>query len=77
MSLPELTPQKLLATATPWLLLGICRSQWWKLHGAGKTPLPVYLGSKRPVWLISELESWLAHGAPDRQTWLRMQGGRP
>jgi predicted DNA-binding transcriptional regulator AlpA len=65
-----------LATARPWLVCGISRGQWYKLSASGRTPLPVRLGTRRPVFLIEELESWLRAGAPDRQTWMRMREGR-
>jgi predicted DNA-binding transcriptional regulator AlpA len=55
-------------------LVGVSRAQWWKLHAAGKVPLPVYLGSKAPRWRVDELRAWLAAGAPDRQTWQRLRG---
>jgi predicted DNA-binding transcriptional regulator AlpA len=55
-------------------LLGISRAQFWKLHSAGKIPLPIYLGTKAPRWLVDELHAWTAARAPDRQTWQRMQG---
>lgn len=55
-------------------LVGVSRAQWWKLHAAGKTPMPVYLGSKAPRWRVDELRAWLEAGAPDRQTWQRLQG---
>jgi predicted DNA-binding transcriptional regulator AlpA len=64
-----------LATAKPWTLLGISRAQWFKLFASGRTPLPVRLGTRRPVYLIAELEGWLRAGAPDRQTWQRMREG--
>jgi predicted DNA-binding transcriptional regulator AlpA len=54
-------------------LCGISRAQWWKLHAAGKTPLPIYLGTKAPRWRVEELRAWLAAGAPDRQTWLKLR----
>jgi predicted DNA-binding transcriptional regulator AlpA len=53
-------------------LCGISRAQWWKLHGAGKTPLPVRLGTKAPRWRVSELRAWLDGGCPDRQRWESM-----
>lgn len=56
-------------------LVGVSRSFWWKLHAAGKVPLPIYLGSKAPRWRVEELRAWLAAGAPDRQTWQRMREG--
>jgi predicted DNA-binding transcriptional regulator AlpA len=62
-----------LATAKPWTLVGISRAQWFKLFSSGRTPLPVRLGTRRPVYLISELEDWLRAGAPDRQTWLKLR----
>jgi predicted DNA-binding transcriptional regulator AlpA len=58
-------------------LLGISRAQFFKLHAAGKIgPVPVYLGSRAPRWVRSELEEWLRAGAPCRQTWQRLREGR-
>jgi predicted DNA-binding transcriptional regulator AlpA len=65
-----------LATAKPWLMCGISRAQWFKLAASGRTPLPVRLGTRRPVYLIDELESWLRAGAPDRATWQRLREGK-
>jgi predicted DNA-binding transcriptional regulator AlpA len=65
-----------LATACPWDACGISRGQWYKLAAAGKTPLPVRLGTRRPVYIIAELEGWLRAGAPDRATWLKMRAGK-
>jgi hypothetical protein len=65
-----------LATATPWLLLDISRSQWYRLYDSGRTPLPAArLGTRKPVYRVAELESWLAAGCPDRETWQRMYKG--
>jgi predicted DNA-binding transcriptional regulator AlpA len=69
-------PERPLATAKPWLLVGISRAQWFKLICSGRTPLPVRLGTRRPVYLIEELDAWLRAGAPDRATWQRMREGR-
>jgi predicted DNA-binding transcriptional regulator AlpA len=55
---------------------GISRAQWFKLSRSGRTPLPTYLGTRRPVWLLAELRAWLEAGAPDRQTWQRQRGDR-
>jgi predicted DNA-binding transcriptional regulator AlpA len=57
-------------------LCGVCRAQWWKLHAAGKVPLPVYLGTKAPRWVTDELREWLAAGCPERLMWMRRKGGR-
>jgi predicted DNA-binding transcriptional regulator AlpA len=65
-----------LATATPWMACGISRAQWYKLYASGRTPLAIRLGTRRPVFLLAELESWLQAGAPDRQTWERSKDGR-
>jgi predicted DNA-binding transcriptional regulator AlpA len=62
-----------LATAKPWLVCGISRAQWFKLAASGRTPLSVRLGTRRPVFLIEELESWLRAGAPCRADWLRLR----
>jgi predicted DNA-binding transcriptional regulator AlpA len=67
------TQDQPLATAKPWMICGISRAQWYKLFGSGKTPLPIRLGSRRPVYLIAELGAWLQAGAPDRAAWLRMK----
>lgn len=56
-------------------LLGISRAQLWKLHAAGKVPLPVRLGSRAPRWRRDELERWLAAGCPTREVWQRSKGG--
>jgi predicted DNA-binding transcriptional regulator AlpA len=54
-------------------MLGISRAQFYKLHQAGRLPLPVYLGTRAPRWLLADLADWLRAGAPDRQTWQRMR----
>ncbi|HBI47067.1 MAG TPA: hypothetical protein DDY78_30070 [Planctomycetales bacterium] len=73
----HLDSQKLALTAKDAAaLLGISRAQLWKLHAAGKFPLPIYLGTKAPRWRADELRDWLAAGAPDRQTWQRMRGAQ-
>jgi hypothetical protein len=70
----SLTP---LATSKPWLICGISRGQWFKLAASGRTPLPsARLGTRRPVYLIAELEAWLKAGAPDRATWQRQREAR-
>lgn len=55
---------------------GVSRSQWWKLHSAGKVPPPVYLGSRAPRWRVADLDAWLAAGCPTRQQWQHMQGAQ-
>jgi predicted DNA-binding transcriptional regulator AlpA len=71
----SITTERPLATAKPWVVCGISRAQWYKLSNSGRTPLPVRLGTRRPVYLFRELEDWLRAGAPDRQTWQRMRDG--
>ena len=56
-----------LTTKHPWVLCGCSRNQWYRLARSGLTPLPIRLGSRRPVYLISALEDWLKAGAPARQ----------
>jgi predicted DNA-binding transcriptional regulator AlpA len=73
-----ITTERPLATAKPWLVCGISRAQWYKLSNSGRTPLPVRLGTRRPVYLIAELASWLQAGAPPRDQWERLKReGRP
>jgi predicted DNA-binding transcriptional regulator AlpA len=59
------------------VVCGISRAQWFRLAASGRTPLPVRLGTRRLVYIISELESWLKAGAPDREIWLRMRAAAP
>jgi predicted DNA-binding transcriptional regulator AlpA len=68
---PPITLDRPLATAKPWVTCGISRAQWFKLASSGRTPLPVRLGTRRPVYLIEELEAWLKAGAPPRDQWER------
>jgi len=56
-------------------LLGISRSQFFKLHSAGKVPMPVYLTPRCPRWLRVELLAWLAAACPDRLTWAKLRKG--
>jgi predicted DNA-binding transcriptional regulator AlpA len=69
-----IAPERPLATGRPWTACGISRGQWYKLYASGRTPLPVYLRTRRPVYLISELEAWLNAGAPPRDQWQKLQG---
>ena len=76
-------PARPLATARPWTICGISRGQWYKLAANGRTPVAIRLGTRRPVYLIRELELWLLAGAPRRQVWqaqrdaaLRGEAGR-
>lgn len=56
-------------------LLGVSRSQLYKLNSQGKLPSPIRLGTRAPRWRVSDLEAWLAAGCPDRATWERTKGG--
>ena len=49
------------------LLCAVSPASWDRLTAAGKTPKPIRLGG-RVVWRRSDLESWIAHGCPDRKT---------
>ena len=53
-------------------LLGISRSQFYRLHSAGKIPLPIRsLG--RPMWSRKELDAWVDAGCPAREKWLEIK----
>ena len=74
MSKTTIEPERLACSAKDAAaLLGISRAQLWKLHAAGKLPLPVRLGRKAPRWRVDELREWLMAGCPNRQTWQRMR----
>jgi predicted DNA-binding transcriptional regulator AlpA len=66
-----------LAAADAARLLGISRSQFFKMHSAGKVPMPVYLTLRCPRWRRAELLNWLDAGCPDRLTWTKLRQGEP
>jgi predicted DNA-binding transcriptional regulator AlpA len=53
--------------------LGVSRSQFFRLHSAGKIPLPVRLGTRCPRWRADELRAWCAAGCPTRAQWETMR----
>lgn len=57
-------------------LCGVSRATWWRLHSAGKCPMPVRVTSKSPRWRVDELRAWLDAGCPDRQSWQRIWEGK-
>ena len=71
---PSETTPIAVAAAQAAALLGISRAQIWKLHSAGRIPMPIYLGAKAPRWRVDELRAWLAAGAPDRASWEKLKG---
>jgi predicted DNA-binding transcriptional regulator AlpA len=74
-STPIDQPTLLLTPRVAAKLLSVSRAQLFKLHSSGKLgPMPVYLGSRAPRWVRSELEEWLRAGAPCRQTWQALRG---
>ncbi len=70
-----ITEPEALAAADAALLLGVSRSLFFKMHSAGKVPVPVYLTPRCPRWRRAELLAWLAAGCPDRLTWTKLRKG--
>ena len=69
-------PLTLTLTATQAAkLLGISRSQYYRMHTAGKVPEPVKLGGA-VRWRRLELIEWLDAGAPSRDRWSSMRKAR-
>lgn len=58
-------------------LLGLSLRTIRSMDAAGKIPLPVKLNGHSVRWVVSEIQEWLAAGAPDRSTWeeMRQHGG--
>lgn len=54
-------------------LLRVSRRHIYTLDQSGKLPRPVRLGHA-PRWVRSEIESWLAAGAPPREQWEAARG---
>lgn len=55
-------------------LLGISRAHFYRMHNAGRVPLPVRLGGS-VRWRVSELVDWVNAGMPNHQKWQAMMGG--
>ncbi len=53
-------------------MLGVSLRHVWRQSSAGKLPKPLKIG-KCVRWTRSEIEDWLAAGAPDRRTWEQMK----
>lgn len=73
---PESVPDGVatLSAAQAAEFYGVSRSLWWKLHAASQLPDPIRLG-RRVLWLRSELDAWVRHGAPSRERWRAIRGG--
>ena len=52
--------------------LSLSKRQIFRLHSCGKIPKPLKIGGS-VRWIASEIESWLAAGAPERRTWQAMK----
>lgn len=74
---PEHEPLLLRAEAAA-KLLDISKAHFYRMHNAGKVPMPIRLGGT-VRWRRAELESWIAAGMPNRSKWNTMleqrQGG--
>ncbi len=44
----------------------ISKRSWFRLSASGKIPSPVRIGGS-VRWRLSDIESWLAMGCPDRK----------
>lgn len=49
--------------------LGMSTRKIRSLDASGRLPKPVRIGANSVRWVLSEIELWLAAGAPDRCTW--------
>ena len=52
--------------------LGVSLRHIRRMDSAGKLPSPIRLGAS-VRWPVTEIEAWLAAGAPDRCTWRRIK----
>lgn len=53
--------------------LGVSKAHFYRMHNAGRIPLPVRLGGA-VRWRRAELLAWIDAGMPSRQQWLAMSG---
>jgi hypothetical protein len=55
-------------------ICGVSPRLWRSLDSAAKVPRGIRLGGSRAkVWVVAELNAWLAAGAPPRDQWERMR----
>jgi predicted DNA-binding transcriptional regulator AlpA len=53
------TAPLLLNQPAAWAFLGLSRSAWFRLKGAGKLPRPVSVPGCGPHWRKTDLEKWV------------------
>ena len=53
-------------------MLGVSKAHFYRMHNAGRIPLPVRLGGA-VRWRRAELLAWIDAGMPNRQRWQAMQ----
>ena len=53
--------------------MGVSLRHVRRLDSSGQLPKPVRLG-RSVRWPVSEIEAWLAAGAPGREAWQAMKG---
>lgn len=56
-------------------LCGISTSHFYGLLASGRCPPGFRLGRRR-LWLVSELQNWLASGAPNAERWNSLKGAK-
>ena len=66
-------PKLLLTASEAARWLGISRAHFYRMHNAGKIPLPVRLGGS-VRWRVDELRAWVAAGMPHRGRWATERG---
>jgi len=56
-------------------ILSVSPRHVWSLDSSGRLPMPIRLG-KSVRWRRDEIHAWIEAGAPTRDRWERMKGGR-
>ena len=57
-------------------MLGLSVRTIRAMDAGGKLPRPVKLHGHSVRWVLSEIEAWLAEGAPVRRTWDTLRSNR-
>lgn len=69
--------QQLLANAEDLgrLLGGLSTRTIQRLDASGNLPMPVRVGeTKRTMWVVREVDAWIAAGMPHRTVWENAKG---
>lgn len=58
-------------------MLGVSTRKIRQLDASGKIPQAILIGARSVRWRVDEIKDWLNAGAPDRESWERIDAASP